>query len=223
MLEILIVEDDPVISRTLQVNVEGAGFRATLASSLKQARQLNRDHKYNLVLLDLNLPDGHGFDLLKEIRQSGSILPILILTAVSEEESVVTGLQLGADDYIRKPFGNRELIARIQAVLRVPQIRERQLRYGDLLLLLEQRVVRYQDQTIDLSRREFDLLHHLVNRSEAIVTRENLINAISKDGEIFDRTIDSHISHLRGTLKKADVKTIKISSVYGVGYRLEKA
>lgn len=222
-MEILIVEDDPVIARSLQVNIESGGFRPTLASSLKQARQLNEQNKYNLILLDLNLPDGHGFDLLKEIRQSGSILPILILTAVSDEDSVVTGLQLGADDFIRKPFGNRELLARIQAVLRVPQMRERQLRYGDLLLLLEQRIVKYQEQNLDLSRREFDLLHHLVQRAEAIVTRDALINAISKDGEIFDRTIDSHISHLRATLKKSEVKTIKISSVYGVGYRLEKA
>lgn len=150
-------------------------------------------------------------------------VPVIILTAQTHEDSVVEGLQRGANDYMRKPFGNKELIARIKAVLKQPLTKEEQIRFADLTILIDQRMLKYKENLIEINRREFDILLFLVQRAEKVVTREALIQGINKDSEIFDRTIDSHISHLRAKLKQNDITVIKISSVYGVGYRLEKA
>jgi two-component system OmpR family response regulator len=223
MMNVLLVEDDPVLGRGLQVNLELDGYKVFWASSLKEAEQLNRQEKIALVILDIGLPDGSGFDFVTHVRAEGSRLPIIILTAKTDEDSVVHGLQLGANDYMKKPFGNRELMARIKAILREPQTRERQIRFADLVILIEQRSVQMGDKVIDLNRREFDILLHLIERADTIVSRESLLQFLDKEGEIFDRTIDSHISHLRSRLKKAGALSVKISSVYGLGYRLEKA
>ena len=221
-MNILLVEDDPAIARGLQVSLGSEGYNILWANSLKSAFEINSSEKLALVILDLGLSDGSGFSFLSQVREQGSRLPIIILTAKTDEESVVEGLERGANDYLKKPFGNKELVARIKAVLREPQSRENQIRCGDLLLLLDQRAVKFKDATIDINRREFDILTALVQRVDTIVTRVYLLQQINKDGEIFDRTIDSHISHLRSRLKKAEVTGIKISSVYGLGYRLEK-
>jgi DNA-binding response OmpR family regulator len=146
----------------------------------------------------------------------------MILTAQTEIESVVEGLQSGANDYIRKPFDDRELLARIKTALREPQTRSPQIRYGDLLVLLDKRQVKYQGVEIDLSPREFEILAYFAQHAESAVTREALLAAVDKDGSLFDRTIDSNISHVRARLKQAGVKNLQIASIYGVGYRLEK-
>ncbi|MBX7232217.1 MAG: response regulator transcription factor [Bdellovibrionales bacterium] len=221
-MTILLIEDDPAIARGLQVNLESEGYRVLWANSLKSAFEINHKEKLSLAILDLGLIDGSGFDFLRTVREQGSRLPIIILTAKTDEDSVVEGLQRGANDYMKKPFGNKELLARIKATLREPHLRENQIRWGDLLILVDQRVVRFKDTTVDIQRREFDILLALVEKPDVIINREYLIQQIGKDGEIFDRTIDSHISHLRSRLKKSGVNGIKISSVYGLGYRLEK-
>ncbi|MCB0414014.1 MAG: response regulator transcription factor, partial [Bdellovibrionales bacterium] len=197
-------------------------YHVFLASGLSQAFQIESTEKLNLVILDLGLSDGSGFEFLANVRSKGSRLPIIILSAQTDEDSVVKGLQLGANDYMRKPFSNREFIARVKTVLKEPQHHEEQIRIGDLLILLNQRSITYQETPIGVNRREFDILLHFSQRLGTIVSRENLIQAIDKELEIFDRTIDSHVSHLRTKLKKAGVKNIKISSVYGMGYRMEK-
>lgn len=222
MSTILLVEDDPVLSRSVQINLETEGYKVITADSLKSAFQMNQSQKMDLVILDLGLPDGSGFDFLSKLREGGSRLPVIILTAQVDEDSVVKGLQLGANDYMKKPFGQRELLARIKAVLREPQTREKQIRFEDILILIDQRKVLFQEKAIELNRREFDILLHFVEHAENIVSRETLLNLFDKDGEIFDRTVDSHVSHLRSRLKAAGVDHIKISSVYGLGYRLEK-
>lgn len=222
MPKILLVEDDPILARGTQVNLELEGFQIIPARSVSEAVQQEMHQKLDLVLLDLGLPDQHGFEFLKKIRQKNSRLPIIILTAQTDEDSVVQGLQLGAQDYIRKPFGQRELLARIKSTLRQAQDVDHQIRFDDLLLLIEQRVVKYQEITIELNRREFDILFYLTKNAEKIVSRESLLSCIDKEGELFDRTIDSHVSHLRNRLKKNGVIAIKINSVYGIGYRLEK-
>lgn len=222
MINILLVEDDPAIARGLQLSLGAEGYQILWAESLKSAYDKNQNEKLGLVILDLGLADGSGFEFLTRLREEGSRLPIIILTAQSDEDSLVEGLQKGANDYMKKPFSNRELLARIKAVLREPQLRESQTRYGDLLILLEQRVVKFNEMTVDMNRREFDILLMLVQKADTIVTREVLIERIGKDGEIFDRTIDSHVSHLRSRFKAAGITCLKISSVYGLGYRLEK-
>ncbi len=222
MIQILLVEDDPALARGIQVNLELEGYKYLRADSLKAALAFNEKEKIDLVVLDLGLPDGHGFDFLKKVREAGSRLPIIILTAQTDEDTVVEGLQLGANDFMRKPFGTKELLARIKAVLREPVRRERQIRFEDILILIDQRSVKFGEESVELNRREFDILLYLVERADNIVTREALLQIFDKEGEIYDRTIDSHVSHLRSKLKKQGVNSIKISSVYGLGYRLEK-
>jgi DNA-binding response OmpR family regulator len=222
MLNILLVEDDPVLGRGLSVNLELEGYRVLWVKDLKSAIKTNSQEKLDLVILDLGLPDGSGLNFLSEVRNTGSRLPILILTAQTDEDSVVEGLQNGANDYVRKPFGNKELLARIKNTLKEPQSREAQIRFGDVLILFEKRQVVYKETEIELNRREFDILSYFIQHAETVVTREALLQILDKDGEIFDRTIDSHVSHLRTRLRQAGVTSIQISSVYGVGYRMEK-
>lgn len=221
-MNILLVEDDPVLARGVQVSLEAAGYKIFRASNLREAFDINEKQKLALVVLDLGLSDGSGLDFLKKIRASKSRLPIIILSAQSDEDTVVEGLRLGANDYIKKPFGHKEFLARIKTALKESSTAEDKVRYGDFLILLEQRLVKYKDQTIELNRREFDILLLLVQRAETIVTRESLIQSLDKEGEIFDRTIDSHISHLRSRFRTYGITAVKISSIYGVGYRLEK-
>jgi DNA-binding response OmpR family regulator len=223
MSNILLVEDDPVLGRGLNVNLESEGYQIRWARNLKDAAQASAEQKPDLVVLDLGLPDGSGLSFLKDLRQAGSMIPVIILTAKTDEDTVVEGLQLGANDYVRKPFGDRELLARIKTALREPQSRDRQLRFGDLLLLLDRRQLVASGQEVDLSPREFDLLVHFVQNAGKVVSREALLRVFDKDGEIFDRTVDSHVSHVRTRLRKAGVNSVQISSVYGVGYRLEKS
>ncbi len=174
------------------------------------------------VVLDLGLTDGSGLTFLGHVRDSGSLLPIIILTAKTDEDSVVEGLQKGANDYMKKPFSNRELHARINSVLRVPAPSENTVNFGEMQILKDQRVVKINEKPVELNRREFDLLVLLSLKPDTILTRERILTVLDKEGEIFDRTVDSHISHLRSKLRQAGADGIKISSVYGVGYRLEK-
>ena len=225
-IHILLIEDDPGLGRGLSISLEAEFFKVTWVKTLKSAAEENYD-QYQLFLLDLNLPDGNGLDFLKKVRIENSRIPIIILTARTHEDSVVEGLLAGANDYVKKPFGHRELLARIRTALRTTSDREtgtnaQELNYGDLSISSTQRKAMYQEQEIELNRREFDILAHFVSRAEAVVTRESLLALFDKDGEIFDRTIDSHVSHIRSKLKKAGVERILISSVYGIGYRLEE-
>jgi two-component system OmpR family response regulator len=135
----------------------------------------------------------------------------------------VEGLQSGANDYVRKPFGNKELLARVKTVLRDPVPGTPQIRYGDLVVLSEKRKIVYGEKEVDLNRREFDILSYFIDHAESVVTRDALLQMLDKDREIYDRTIDSHVSHVRSRLKQAGITSVQISSVYGVGYRLEKA
>jgi DNA-binding response OmpR family regulator len=215
MSEILLVEDDPVLGRGLVVNLEAEGYQVHWCQDLKTAA--------SLIILDLNLPDGNGLSLLKSARAEGVKTPVIILTAQTDEDSVVEGLQSGANDYVRKPFGNKELLARVKTVMRDPAPSTPQIRYGDLVVLPEKRKVLYGEKDVDLNRREFDILSYFIAHAEAVVTREALLQMLDKDREIYDRTIDSHVSHVRSRLKQSGGVSVHISSVYGVGYRLEKA
>ena len=222
LLKVLIVEDDPIISKSLLLNLAAHGYEVRHSPDLKQSFELNQKEKLDLILLDLNLPDGHGFQLLKAIRQKGSRIPIIILTAQTHEDTVVEGLQLGASDYIRKPFGSRELLARIKAALHQPQIFDQKLRFNGLQLLLDKRKVLLGSKEIEVSKKEFEILKCLIEKAESVVSRESLLQKGIFDLEVVDRTIDSHISHIRQIFKKFSFNEIKITSIYGIGYRLEK-
>lgn len=222
MQKVLLIEDDPVLGRGLNVNLELEGYVVQWARDLKSAFQVKESSEFDLVVLDLGLPDGSGFDFLKELKNTHPKIPVVILTAKTDEDSVVKGLQSGASDYVRKPFGNRELLARIKNVLRSPSESGQQIRFGDILINQDNRKVMVGDREMKVNRREFDLLCYFVRHAESVVTRDALVQALDKDGEIFDRTIDSHVSHLRSRLKQVGVLQVQISSVYGIGYRFEK-
>jgi two-component system, OmpR family, response regulator len=221
MNQILLVEDDPMLGSNLKLNLELEGFKVDWAHNLAEAFATNGEKPFQLALLDLGLPDGSGLNFCRQVREQGSRLPIIILTAQSDEDSVVDGLSAGADDYVKKPFSNRELVARIRTALRAPQVREEQTRVGNLTVLMEQRRVYVGSEEVTLNRREFDVLKILVSRPGVVVTREMIINQLGESAEqIFDRTVDSHISHLRAKLKKVKECNIRIKSEYGVGYRI---
>ena len=220
MIQLLMVEDDPSLGTGIKMNLEYEGYGVTWARDLRSAQKLFAETKFDLVILDLGLPDGNGITFCRALRDQGERLPIIILTAQTDEESVVAGLMAGANDYMRKPFGNRELLARIITVLREPKVREDELRFEELVVSRSQRKVTYNQTEIDLSRREFDLLSILVEHGDSVVSRERLLDMLDRDGEILDRTMDSHFSHIRSKFRKAGVNTLQIGSVYGVGYRL---
>lgn len=221
MTQVLLVEDDPMLGTNLKLNLELEGFHVDWAQSLAAARETNSAKNFQMTLLDLGLPDGNGLDFCREVRAAGSRMPIIILTAQSDEDSVVDGLGAGADDYVKKPFSNKELVARIRAAIRAPQVREEQIRVGNLLILFEQRRVYADGEEVMLNRREFDLLKLLVNRPGVVMTREAVIQGLGESAEqIFDRTVDSHVSHIRAKLKKAKNCNVRIKSEYGVGYRI---
>jgi two-component system OmpR family response regulator len=221
MSKILLVEDDPVLGKSVQLTLELEKYTVTWVRDLRSALKTNETNKFDIVILDLGLPDGSGLDFCKKVREIGSRIPILILTAQTHEDSVVEGFNAGANDYVEKPFKPKVLIARVKNGLREPTKRDQQLRCGDLLVIENQRKVFCGENEIELNRREFDILNYLIGQADSVVTREAMATALDRDGEIFDRTIDSHVSRLRASLKKGGVKFVKITSVYGVGYRLE--
>ena len=222
MAHLLLVEDDPVLGRGLMINLQLENYKVDWVQNLKAAVEIWPTKKFDLVILDIGLPDGKGLSLLRQIREEKNRTPVVVLTAQTDENSVVEGLQAGANDYVRKPFGNRELLARLKVALREPSVATAQIRFDALLLDLDQRKVFWNERHIDLNRREFDVLQYFVMHADSVITRESLLQALDKDGEIFDRTIDSHVSHIRTRLKQAGVSDLQISSVYGIGYRLER-
>lgn len=217
---ILLVEDDPNLGKGLKANLELENFFVLWAQSIKEAEILFQKEKFDLILLDLGLPDGTGFNFCLKLRQNKETLPVIILTADSNEDSVVKGFSSGANDYVKKPFSSKELFARIKAQLSINLLKEKEVRLGKLLLTLETRKVTFENIEVELNRKEFELLHYLIQRKDAISTRENIITRLGQSEDISDRTIDSHISHLRTKLKKANITTITIKSEYGLGYRL---
>lgn len=220
-MKVKVIEDDPILARGLQLNFELEGYQVQVCSSLQAALKLYEQQKFDFVILDLGLPDGTGFTYLEHVRKTDAQTPIIILTAQTDEDSVIRGLQSGANDYMKKPYSFKELLVRMKVVTRKPAVESKKLTYENLVLNMDARSTKYNDQPFELNRREFDILAHFVQRAEMIVSRDSILSLINRDGEIFDRTIDSHISHLRKKLRANGILNFKISSVYGLGYRLE--
>lgn len=221
MARILLLEDDPILGKGLKANLELAGHRVAWETTLKTAHQRNDAEAFELMILDLNLPDGSGLSFCQQMRSKGSRIPILVLSARTDEDTIEACFDAGADDYIRKPFSQRELLARIKSALREPALRDEQIRAGPVLILVDQRRVLVDGVEVDLKRREFDIFTYLTRNLGAVVSREKIIEALSSGEDLDDRTVDSHLSHIRSRLKKSSVSHVQILSVYGVGYRLE--
>lgn len=215
---ILLIEDDPMISRSLSLSLGLQNYAVTCCDSYGTGLPAASSTQCDLVLLDVNLPDGDGIRLCREVRRREPVLPILILTANVDEASAVRGIEAGADDYIRKPFGVQELSARIRRVL--GKRSSRQLQFGDLRLEIDQHKAWVDDQQLSLGKREFAILSALVERAGHVVSRQEILDVLDQHLEVYDRTIDSHMSHIRRKLKHAGAIEL-IVPVYGIGYRLE--
>ena len=221
MSRILIVEDEPRLAQLMADYLAHAHFETEQTDSAQTALQLAESGRFDAMLLDLMLPDGDGMDVCKAIRKHSS-LPILMITAKVDEVDRLLGLELGADDYICKPFSPREVVARVKAVLRRahPQAEEQAL---DLKLDEERYEARIGAQKVSLTAIEFALLQTLARHPGRIWSRDQLMDEIYNDHRVVsDRTIDSHIRKLRKKLTEHDADAHDwIGSVYGVGYRLE--
>jgi DNA-binding response OmpR family regulator len=217
---ILLVEDDPVIARTLGMSLRYQGFELTVAGSVREALQQVTARSFNLIMLDVGLPDGSGIDLCRTLRQRDANVPILMLTARTDEESAIAGIEGGADDYIRKPYSLGELTARLNRLLTRAYKPRDVLAFGGLSMDLQRRNATIDAVPVPFGKREFDILAALVKAQGNAITRDQLLAALGHDDDVYDRTIDSHLSHVRAKLKKARA-AIRIVAVYGVGYRLE--
>ncbi|MEA1903217.1 MAG: response regulator transcription factor [Actinomycetota bacterium] len=220
MTKILVVDDELKIARLVKDYLVEAGFDVVTARDGHGAVALARSEKPDLIVLDLGLPNMDGLDVTRTIR-SFSTTPIVMLTARSEETDRVIGLELGADDYIVKPFSTRELVARIKAVLRrtTGQVASEIIRVRDVEIDLAQRKVKRNGEMIDLTTSEFDLLNILTSPPGRVFTRAQLLDSLRGDSfESYERAIDSHIKNLRKKLE-TDQSPRYIQTVYGVGYR----
>ncbi|HZW02640.1 MAG TPA: response regulator transcription factor [Anaerolineaceae bacterium] len=226
---ILIVEDEPSVARGIQAGLKKEGFLTTWASSGRQALESASSERPHLILLDLRLPDISGFDVCRSLRAGGYLGPVVMVTARDEEVDRVLGLELGADDYIVKPFSLRELISRIRAQLRrsygayARDASRESLRFGDVELDLVRFAVCRSGKPVNLTPVEFRLLVHLAGHPGRAFRREDLVAAVwGYDSEILnDRTIDVHIHHLREKLEADPENPRWLRTVRGVGYCFE--
>lgn len=224
MQKILIVEDESRIVRTLRLYLEQAGFAVTAVHDGSQAIAAFRQERPSLVLLDLNLPGQDGLDVCRSLRRLGNV-PIIMLTARTEEMDRLIGLELGADDYISKPFSPREVVARVRAVLRRTTgglSTTELLQAGQLQLDLAAHRATLAGQPLDLTLTEFELLATLMQNKGRALSRAQLLQAIQGvSHESLERAIDQHIKNIRRKLKEAAGDDALITTIYGVGYRLD--
>jgi DNA-binding response OmpR family regulator len=219
---ILVVDDKKELRVMVKAYLEQEGFRVVMAASGQEALFVARHEKPDLILLDIMMPEMSGYDFMRAYSREADT-PVLMLTAKIEEGDKVLGLELGADDYIAKPFSMRELTARIRAVLRryrrqgsMPDV----LRGGRITLDRETRVVTVEDQRVDLTPSEFDLLTIFMGAPGRAFTRAELLDRLQGDAyEGYERTIDVHIRNLRTKIESNPSKPRYVETVYGVGYR----
>ncbi len=224
---ILIVEDERAVARGLTYALQAEGFQALWAENGQRALDLTAQSDPHLIVLDIRLPDMSGFDVCRRLRSQGRRQPILMLTARDEELDKVLGLELGADDYVVKPYKLHELIARVRALLRraygelSAAAAGARLRFGPIELDLERLVVTRHAQPVDLTPTEFRLLRYLVSNADRPVSRAALVEAVwGYETDIgSDRTVDVHIRHLRAKLEDDPSQPRWLQTVRGMGYK----
>ena len=225
--KVLVIEDEPDIRKTLEYNLTREGFEVYGCGSIKEAKKLIENPNFSIILLDLMLPDGSGLDLCREVKSDSTTqdIPIIILTAKDDEVDKVVGFELGADDYVTKPFSVRELILRVKAILKrnnktASTPLEINRNFGSLKMDIESHEVFIDDQEVVLTALEFKLLNQLVERRGRVQTRDQLLSDVwGYSADITTRTVDTHIKRLReklGTMGKY-VQTIR-----GVGYKFSR-
>jgi len=222
---ILVVDDEPQLVKVLRGYLEQAGFRVVTAGDGPMALAQYKHEKPDLVLLDLNLPGMDGIEVARRLRGMSNV-PIIMVTARVEETDRLIGLELGADDYVSKPFSPREVVARVRAVLRradtlpvTPDI----IRIADIVIDLTRHTVTRGDEIIDVTPTEFSLLVTLAREPGRVFTRLQLLEAAQGDAfEGYERTVDAHVKNLRAKLERDPKKPEYVLTVFGVGYKLSE-
>jgi two-component system, OmpR family, catabolic regulation response regulator CreB len=220
---ILIVEDEPAITDNIQYALETEGFVSICFSEGKKAMEYLNCERVDLIVLDIGLPDINGFELCKNIRQRVNT-PVIFLTARTEEVDRIVGLEIGADDYVTKPFSPRELTARIKAVLRrTAPSNENSSEQVIFHIDESRRRITYRGKPVDLSRYEFNILKTFIQRPGHVFSRDRLMDMAWEEPEAsLDRTVDAHIKNIRAKLKNIDPDTDPIITHRGVGYSLRE-
>lgn len=218
--QVLLVEDDPLIAKTLTMSLRYEGFELTVAATVRDAVGALAQRRFDMALFDVGLPDGSGIDLCRDLRAHDAGIPILMLSARTDEATAVAGIEGGADDYIRKPYGVKELTARMLRLLSRRQSERQVATFGPIRIDVQRREATAGDAVLQLGKKEFDILLLLVRAQGDAVTREQILDMFDDSSAIYDRTIDSHLSHLRKKLKDAGA-AVRIAAIYGVGYRME--
>lgn len=224
--KILIIEDEPDIRKTLEYNISREGYEVISASSLSEGREKLESASFSLLLLDLMLPDGSGLDLCRELKQDKSLssMPVIILTAKDDEVDKVVGFELGADDYVTKPFSVRELILRVKAVLKRGERKsdnmEVQRQFGELKIDVDSHEVFVNDEQVSLTALEFKLLRQLVDRRGRVQSRDRLLSDVwGYSSDVTTRTVDTHIKRLR---EKLGGMGKYVQTIRGVGYKFTR-
>ncbi|MEW6622007.1 MAG: response regulator transcription factor [Bacillota bacterium] len=221
---VLIVEDEQKLNKLIKDYLSQEGYEVSSAFNGSDARMLLAGRRPDLIVMDWMLPDGSGLDLCKEVRLKEDI-PIIMLTARSDEFDRVLGLEMGADDYITKPFSFRELAARIKVVLRrygtMPSDEEI-IRHGSLVVDLHKHAVLVDGKSVKLTPTEFKLLSHLIQKPGRVYSRLQLLEAVGEAYEGYERSLDTHISNLRRKIEKNPNQPKLVVTVYGTGYKMEE-
>ena len=222
MKTVLVVDDEPGIVRIARDYLEHSGFTVATAGDGAAALRAFRQYQPDLVVLDLGLPEVDGLDVTREVRRTSAV-PIIMLTARNEEVDKLVGLELGADDYLTKPFSPRELVARVKAVLRrseAPSAPSDVLRAGDLVVDVPRHRAERDGELLDLTVTEFALLETLLRQPGRVFTRAQLLDAVHGVAfESYERAIDTHIKNLRRKLEPDPRSPRYVLTVYGVGYQ----
>ena len=225
MNKILIVEDDDTILMGLKDDLEFEGYEVAVADNGRDGYMLAKNEEFNLIILDILLPELTGFEICKKLREEQVKTPILMLTAAKTEEmDKVMGLELGADDYVTKPVGSREMVARVKAILRRAREEkktENVFEFGDVLVDFKRHEVLKAGEKVHLTALEFKLLKFFIERKGEVVTRDDLLDEAWGDAIISPRTLDSHIAHLRKKIEPDPTRPKYLVSVRGVGHIFE--
>ena len=224
--KILVIEDEPDIRKTLEYNLSREGYDVAVCGTLQEANKL-LEPSLSLLVLDLMLPDGSGLDLCREIKKNSllSNIPIIILTAKDDEVDRVVGFELGADDYVTKPFSVRELILRVKAVLKRGEVNKSELveverQFGDLSIDVDSHEVHVNSELVVLTALEFKLLKQLVDRRGRVQSRDQLLSDVwGYSSEVTTRTVDTHIKRLR---EKLGPMGKYVQTIRGIGYKFSR-
>jgi len=227
MTKIVIVEDEPSISEVVSLYLKRAGYTVTSYADGLQALNALKAQLPDLIILDVMLPGMDGFALTRQLRDHSDV-PIILLTSRRDETDRIAGLELGADDYVVKPFSPQELVSRVRAVLRRSGSlqetgAENVLAFGDLSIDPQTRLVTFKEQEILLTAKEFDLLHHMALHPRQVFTREQLLESIWGMSEYIDQsTVTVHIRRLREKIEQDPASPSHLVTVWGVGYKFEQ-